>query len=597
MTSTLRDRCPACGSADLATAFTRAEWSAAAPDMRRNDEAAMWTDPDLAFGAILRCRACGTVCTDRVPTPAALSRFYGAYRSNISYLAKLDKKLARDMRRLAWLSVVARFETLEFALFTSFNFNPDFFEQNVLPTLFGLDLADKASPRANEQHVHKQLMHCRVAVAYDPAVAEAGAGRFRYSACPVYLGGQRRFHPKMIVLGGTVKDKDAKGRETSVQWLYLAVTSANLTLAGWGRNCEGFADVWLHARAEKPSSDLEGFLRWLIPRADGPDGVFAQAVSFFEGLQQTRTKINPEGIWREQPAMRLYAAPQHASLWSFLGNAYGRPRVVRAGSPYWGEASRIAAALQDVELHLIAAIKHNDSQKTNLGHDTLAQLNLPLANVKRWCNDKERFFHIKLYGVETTRTNIVGAGSCNFTEAGQFWKDPQGLEAGNVEAMLFDTMEMAKMAWPSQERLSPEALAEASAAEDEAPPAWPVYVHVMYDWKSKRYLWRLEGEPRNLDVQLQLPDAGPGIVIDASRTGARTGILLTRRFSFTWNETLYYGIVCETNLSCSDFAYGDCLAPQTILESWYANGAAYSGGCAQSVQRRGHPFQYSQALE
>ena len=108
MTGFLRDRCPACSSADLAAAFTRAEWIAAAPDMRRDDEAAMQTDPDLAFGVLLRCGACGTICTDRVPTPAALGRFYGAYRSNTAYLAKLDKKLARDTRRLSWLKLFVR---------------------------------------------------------------------------------------------------------------------------------------------------------------------------------------------------------------------------------------------------------------------------------------------------------------------------------------------------------------------------------------------------------------------------------------------------------------------------------------------------------
>lgn len=103
MTDTLLEHCPACDAASLAAAFTRAEWSAAAPDLRLDDEAAMQADPDLAFSAILQCRACGTVCTDRVPPPAALRRFYGAYRSNTAYLAKLDKKLARDSRRLTWL--------------------------------------------------------------------------------------------------------------------------------------------------------------------------------------------------------------------------------------------------------------------------------------------------------------------------------------------------------------------------------------------------------------------------------------------------------------------------------------------------------------
>jgi SAM-dependent methyltransferase len=108
MTGSLRDRCPACGSADLAAAFTRAEWAAAAPDDRRSTMAAMEADPGLAFGAFLRCGACGTYFTDRVPSPDTLGRFYGAYQGNPTYLAKLDKKLALETRRLFCLRFLVR---------------------------------------------------------------------------------------------------------------------------------------------------------------------------------------------------------------------------------------------------------------------------------------------------------------------------------------------------------------------------------------------------------------------------------------------------------------------------------------------------------
>ncbi len=108
MIGTLRDRCPACGSADLAAAFTRAEWQDAALEDRRNAIAAMQADPELVFDAFLRCGACGTYFTDRVPSPDTLGRFYGAYQSNPAYLAKLRKKFALEMRRLFCLRFLVR---------------------------------------------------------------------------------------------------------------------------------------------------------------------------------------------------------------------------------------------------------------------------------------------------------------------------------------------------------------------------------------------------------------------------------------------------------------------------------------------------------
>lgn len=104
----LRDRCPACGSADLATAFTRAEWRDAALRERQDAWAAMEADPELAFGAFLRCGACGTLFTDRVPPPAALDRFYGAYSGTARSLAKIRSKLGLETRRLFCLRFAAR---------------------------------------------------------------------------------------------------------------------------------------------------------------------------------------------------------------------------------------------------------------------------------------------------------------------------------------------------------------------------------------------------------------------------------------------------------------------------------------------------------
>ena len=51
------------------------------------------------------------------------------------------------------VEVAGKFHTIEVALFSTFNFNTDFFEQNVLPALFGVDPGDTRATR--EQAVHR----------------------------------------------------------------------------------------------------------------------------------------------------------------------------------------------------------------------------------------------------------------------------------------------------------------------------------------------------------------------------------------------------------------------------------------------------------
>ena len=151
------------------------------------------------------------------------------------------------------VAVAARLAHVDVALFCTFNFHADFFEQNVLSALFG---AEPGAPRAvREARVHKGLLTTRVGVFYDASMLKPSRRRFRYAATPVYLGQSKLFHPKNIVLFG----RDAPGE----QWIYVAAMSANLTMSGWGKNVEGVADTWIHARTEQPARALFDFLAWL----------------------------------------------------------------------------------------------------------------------------------------------------------------------------------------------------------------------------------------------------------------------------------------------------------------------------------------------
>ena len=65
----------------------------------------------------------------------------------------------------------------------------------------------------------------------------------------------RFFHPKLVVIAGR--------SENRTTWVYLAVSSANLTLSGWGRNAESFGETWIHTRGQQAWTALDALFDWL----------------------------------------------------------------------------------------------------------------------------------------------------------------------------------------------------------------------------------------------------------------------------------------------------------------------------------------------
>lgn len=464
--------------------------------------------------------------------------------------------------RLAEVS--AKFASIEFAVFTTFNFNADFFEQNVLPTMFGVDISE-GSRKAREQTVHKRLADTRVAVFYDPSVAARSSKAHRYTAHAVFLEDQRRFHPKCIFLVGT----DSQG----VLWLYVAVMSANLGIAGWGRNCEGFFDIWVHAKTEQPARATVEFLSYLnsiLDERSANDMTVSKLIARLGALRGARSKEDPEGgAWSEKGEVHLYFSPFYSSMWAFVEGAYGgKIEGVLAASPYWGRGTTIKDRLADARLQLVASLSAPTLRSTQLGLDTLAQLGVDARNVLTWSGDGGRFFHIKLYRITIRGHEIVGTGSCNFTSQGLHWGEP-GSESGNVECMLFDRREFS---WPSVEKLKQSAIPAQTDSSD-APQAWPVYVHVYYDWKQRCYIWDVEGRKGNDALELKLPDGDDFFSLEKDN-GTRGGELKSGAFRFRHRGDIYAGLVAELNLEHSDRCYGTLLSPNQILDSWRSGAPA-----------------------
>lgn len=108
---TPRDHCPACHALEPTRAFTCEDWlahAATTTDQRRRFAVAIEADPGLRFDALLRCNACGSLFTDHAPSDAALGRFYEHYHGNPGYLAKIERKLAQEKRRIFLLKCLVR---------------------------------------------------------------------------------------------------------------------------------------------------------------------------------------------------------------------------------------------------------------------------------------------------------------------------------------------------------------------------------------------------------------------------------------------------------------------------------------------------------
>ena len=454
--------------------------------------------------------------------------------------------------------VANRFEHIEVALFSSFTFNADFFEQNVLPALFGVD--PQSSRVVREQGVHRGLRETEVGVFCDPTLIKPSAKAYRYTTYPVFVEG-RLFHPKNIILIGL----DPQG----TRWVYIAVMSANLSLSGWGRQCEGFADTWLPAPRQQPMLELKNYLEWLENNvhADTRSGPLQRAMSLLQAVGLRRKIADPEHAEGSRVSPCLYFSPLHDSLWQFAQQQYGAIKAVKAASPYWGDATRIAARLPTVNWTLVAARKPPLMNQVYLGQDTLDQLyaNGEDREVTTWKDPAGRFHHIKLYELQTQGGTVTAIGSCNFTCNGQFWLGSDGTPHGNVESMLFDTQSLQ---WPDTEPLNPQQIPATSQDED-TPKPWPFCVGVVYDWQTRQFTCQLHGDIAVGKVSLNLRDSRPPVVLDAQcRVYEEQGDLVSRSFSLTWGEQTQVGIVTETNLQASTEVYGTPLSVQAILESW-----------------------------
>ena len=477
------------------------------------------------------------------------------------------------------------FQTLHGVVLTTFNLSGQFLEDQALPSVFGVDAETSAARAAG---LGQRLAETPCTVYYDPSTAPGISGKFRYVARPVPLR-DRFFHPKLVVLAGLSGDGTA--------WVYLAVSSANLTLSGWGRNVESFGETWIHTRKQDAWCGLDALLKWLQEcRSLGEDTSAGDAVT---AVRATLA---------DMPDRRRFSdAPQSGSLYARFYSSVGckgglpaflrkhrsrRPTELRVYSPYWGS---VVEGVRDFDARstvLVPALRR-DGKATGLSKQDQTALE-GRATIRGNASEvDERFWHMKTYRIDFGGTTYTAVGSCNFTSRGLAGFG----QGGNVEAML--VFQTSAPDLPCDR--DPHPPADAEIAEEDVPAPTPVAIVVAYDWRSTRWRWSLDADDRQSDFRLSLPCDAPerGLPVFAIEPGVgqREGDAPppAAKFLLEYKEDgcdlEWRGPVVELGLLDSPRTYGRPLSASDILESWRGRAPTWDlgggGGAGDADENEG----------
>ena len=456
------------------------------------------------------------------------------------------------------------FALREATVLTTFNLKGQFLEEQALPAILGVEAATVAARNAG---LHAQLAETDCTVFYDPTVAPRVSGKFRYVARPVPLRG-RLFHPKLVIIAGR--------SEEGTTWVYLAVSSANLTLSGWGRNAESFGETWIHTRTQQAWHGLDRFLAWLQGYAnlgEEPDRREAVAV-----VRAALARM-PSGYRFRDDDAKPWSGTLYAHFYSSVVDTEGLPSFLKMGrsrrpselwvySPYWGSVSEMVGEFDAKRTILVPAMRA-DRKAIGLSksqHDALTDI----AEVWRNETEKqdERFWHMKAYWIRHSERVYTAVGSCNFTEAGL-----AGAK-GNVEAMLVFEGIGNEPDWPEESDTAlSEDLSEQPVDEEEAPEPVPVVIVVAYDWRSESWRWFLDADDSQGDFRLSLsPDFAAFHIVPGPGKHRGDPPDFPAHYKVTYTQDTerreWQGQVVEIHLDHTRRTYGKPLSASDILESW-----------------------------
>jgi hypothetical protein len=410
------------------------------------------------------------------------------------------------------------------AVFTTYQFDPGFFEKEILPVFLDIQLSHVPSLRLLQLERALPSVFGGVAVYYDTdGLISRESPCLDFCRYPIrYLQGRRRqgvFHAKCVFLLVESKEEDETGSRPKA--LLVATPSANLTESGWWSNVEVcHVEEIAEKDATRIKDDLVWFLRWLRDHTSlGPDGKQEESarkpvqsiLDFLSGTEQRAYRSSGEGLYTH-----FFASRQ--SIPDFLDEIAGdriSGAYLEVISPYFDDEERCAPLLdlierfgpKEVKVFLprssdgTALVKQSiyDSIKEML-NTSWGKLPADILRLGKSADVKERFVHAKVYRFFThnPKREIYFIGSANLTR-------PAHQHGGNVEAgfLIELTPEHKPDWWLIRDTQLPEAFEQRSEKDEEGPVSVGTRLQLRYHWDTGQAEAFWEGDADSQRLRLE----------------------------------------------------------------------------------------------
>lgn len=430
------------------------------------------------------------------------------------------------------------------AVFTTYAFDPGFFEMHVLPCLF-----DRPFSQADKIK-HVQLDDALrtvedVAVYYDRTALSQ-------DAMPAHLDfrrmGVRRstgvFHPKVVLLlveNPPEEEQDSDQQSDMAMSLIVGTLSANLTRGGWWENVEvGHLEEIVdksisHARYAY-RSDILNLIRQIKSAAPEDACIAMEMIHSFVKNQINRSTVAHHWT-RGRHQTRLFVGQAELSTWLSDLKLKRFEWNLEIVSPYFrghgaGPLRKLIQTLEPRETRVFLPVGLDGESLVHRDcFDDVAKIaswsTLPGDLIKPGTRAaaeqlQPRFVHAKLYRFWCKDgPEIVLVGSVNLTDAAHSRHN-----AGNFEAaFLVDaTEEETRHWWLKPIEREPQDFTEEQSTEETAQAPEPIDISLRYDWSNHSFSYRLDpGAPGELAIAepagrvlttIHKPETGRWIVLD-----------------------------------------------------------------------------------